>query len=113
LKEFIFCGASSLTTEHLLGKWLKNSFSVSQSEKHRTEHFESQFDSFQRLIVKPGTFHRPGEPLSATTKVVCRQCNTTWMSSLENEMKHAWLDLIHGRKMTVTREEFEVGSRLR
>jgi hypothetical protein len=85
-----------LDREHIWGKWLKPYIRANANE-HRLREEETG---------KPGTLskiritRRTGEPLLSKLKIVCKACNSGWMSKIQNAAKPFLLPLIQGRKAT-------------
>lgn len=86
-----------LDYEHIWGKWLRQ-YVRSDANKHRM---------LAETIGEPGTPNRTqiklraGDPLQSNLKIVCKQCNSTWMSALQNDAKKILIPLIQGRKTTL------------
>lgn len=89
----VFCGATPLTKEHTLPRWLKSALPpggsralhIRETESTRVQHVASA--------------------LEATVKIVCASCNNGWMNRLENEVRPFLPDLINGRAVTLTPED--------
>lgn len=89
----VFCGATPLTKEHTLPKWLKSALAsdgssalhVRETETTRIQHFASAYD--------------------ATVKIVCASCNNGWMNGLEHEVRPFLPNLINGRTVDLTTED--------
>ena len=85
-----------LDREHIWGEWLKQ-YVRSNINSHRLREDE---------IGKPGTLSkvritpRTGEPLLTKLKIVCKACNSGWMSRIQNVAKPFLLPLIQGRRTT-------------
>jgi len=78
----IFCGQGPLTAEHVLPKWLQE-WGLDGSGQHTLVSGEEY-----------KTYSAP--PFSASRKVVCKPCNTGWMSRLEAVSKPLLKALILG-----------------
>jgi hypothetical protein len=78
----IFCGQGPLTAEHVLPKWLQE-WGLDGSGQHTLVSGEEY-----------KTYSAP--PFSASRKVVCKKCNTGWMSRLEAVSKPLLKALILG-----------------
>jgi hypothetical protein len=86
-----------LDYEHIWGRWLRQ-YVRSNVNKHRI---------LAETIGAPGTpnkaqiRHRPGDPLQSNIKIVCKGCNSTWMSDIQNKAKQVLIPLIQGRRTTL------------
>lgn len=87
----IFCNSNNVSKEHLWGRWWKDYYPPSEKDLLiRDTHKITVRNSNNELITKKGIFSNVGDPLGKTTKVVCQNCNNTWMSAIENEMKSSF-----------------------
>jgi hypothetical protein len=86
-----------LDREHIWGEWLKP-YVRSDINRHRLREEE---------IGKPGTLSkvkitpRTGEPLLSKVRIVCKACNSGWMSRIQSVAKPFLLPLIQGRSTTM------------
>lgn len=82
MKECAFCPNNANDGEHYWSAWIGDLFKTSGY-------------NFRRLNTATGSrlaWRRPS--LGEKTKVVCKTCNNTWMSNLENESKAAFAGMI-------------------
>ena len=86
----IFCDSEkSLSKEHIFPNWLNQYFPREGGESHH-------------LVKNPGgniregKLERPGSIFSQRLRIVCIDCNSGWMSRLQNEAKPYLLPLING-----------------
>jgi hypothetical protein len=73
----VFCGddSSGPSNEHVFGDWISNLFG----------HYP---DGTSQLLAEDGTVRSWGTvPFQDRVRVVCRRCNTGWMSQLEGRVK--------------------------
>jgi hypothetical protein len=88
-----------MTREHIWGDWLK-AFVRRDMNKH---HFHAQ------RINRPGaaptsiTSLKAGDPLNSKVRVVCRSCNNTWLSQLQEQAKPFLVPLIRGDRTALGR----------
>jgi hypothetical protein len=87
-----------LDREHVWGKWLRP-FVRTNLNKH---HLQS------RTIGRPGTLDvtertlRAGDPLLSHVRVVCKRCNSGWLSEIQNAAKQPLIPLIEGRRTVLS-----------
>lgn len=90
----IFCNSNDSSKEHLWGAWWQDYYPPKQADRlQRGTHTittRSDSDVYKRT---KGQFSNVGAPISHTTKVVCEECNTGWMSIIESDMKEAFHSL--------------------
>ena len=97
----IFCGQSKVSKEHLWGAWWREYYPPSDKDMlARNKHTITTLESNNLLGTERGQFSNVGAPISATTKVVCEECNNTWMSQIEQGMKTTF------RKYYITLENY-------
>ncbi len=77
----VFCGGTPLTNEHLFPQWVANT--VLKDPRGYP------LDSRKRVRMVDGTERRweSTTPLAFTARTVCKTCNNTWMSEIENQAK--------------------------
>lgn len=81
-----------MTDEHIWGDWTK-AFVPRSSNKH---------NAAQVRVMKPGEPDpalvriRAGDPLDSTAAVVCGDCNSSWMSGIQNRAKPFLIPLFNG-----------------
>jgi hypothetical protein len=89
-----------LDQEHIFGKWLRQ-YVRSDLNKHRLR---------VETIGQPGTLHltettlRAGEPLLSKPKIVCKECNSGWMSLIQENAKPFLIPLIQGHRTMISIE---------
>jgi len=92
------CFGSGLTREHVWPEWLKQYI----PRTHKTT-FHQVKVVYSREPGKPveneryskGHLTRQGDPASQRLRVVCKKCNTGWMSRLQQKAKPIMLPLIN------------------
>ncbi len=100
LKSCIFCQRPrKMSAEHIWGNWTKDVVART-SNKH---------DSAYVTVMKPGEPQPPqvrtraGDPLDATVPIVCEECNSGWMSEIQNRAKPHLTPLFRGEVCQVDR----------
>jgi len=89
-RECLFCGRSPQTREHVFPNWLTSFFETELPDvKFTTEVFSSKG-------AKIGKWETSG--VNDTVKVVCKNCNSGWMSDLEAAVKPILLNMFRGVK---------------
>lgn len=96
----IFCGGFGLTKEHVFPNWLKQLFPRSGADTHTF--MEANWPG-RPVSTRPQIRRHQREGHSGTRKVrvVCRSCNGTWMSALENRVKPTLTALIGGERIVL------------
>jgi len=107
LPRCIFCDSNKISKEHVWGKWwLKHVRFPSSQNSQRFPHYVLNELKSGDLSFQPGVFSNVGHPLAKTTKVVCKECNNGWGSSIEDEMQKAFVTLYQcSGKLTVSQVE--------
>lgn len=86
--QCIFCGfRGKLTKEHIWPEWMRQYLP-------RTLRYNYHWVMRNGAGPVRGKLHRPGDPHSQTLRVVCRECNNGWMSSLQEAAKPILLPLL-------------------
>jgi hypothetical protein len=86
-----------LDYEHIWGRWLRQ-YVRADANKHHV---------VAEIVGGPGRLHkrqvdlRAGDPLQSSRKIVCKRCNSTWMSGIQNDAKNILIPLIQGRTTTL------------
>lgn len=104
-KVCIFCGNPGITGEHLWPEWASvvlNNDSNDQSRK-RTEGRITHTHKTQLVAHK--ITKRQGTIASKKVRVVCGNCNSGWMSSIESAAKELLLPMMQGYQIELTREQ--------
>jgi hypothetical protein len=84
---------SPLDREHIWGEWILQ-YVRSKDNKHSLK---------STTLGGPGALYhsqirpRAGDPLASKVKIVCKACNSGWMSRLQSGAKPALIPLIEGR----------------
>jgi hypothetical protein len=86
----IFCGKAGLTHEHVWADWLKKFI-----PKDMVEH-DSLFAIVHTTHSEPRRKKRAGDLRSRRLRVVCKSCNSGWMSRLQEKAKPCLLPLVLG-----------------
>ena len=80
----VFCGSENTSSEHILPKWIRPLFTETQFESslHINSTTETMIDAYKSRVVKHSESSH-----GYTTNQVCINCNTGWMSKLEDSTK--------------------------
>src|SRR3954469_13275208 len=92
----IFCGGTPLSKEHFFAEWMHDYLPPKPST-----HYVAGSD----LIGRPGKMFRPGNVFERHLRVVCKACNSGWMSTLQNEAKPILIPLMQGVRRTLNPED--------
>jgi hypothetical protein len=90
----IFCGnLAKLTSEHIWGDWIRE-YAAFSLNKHRAAHVAVPRPGAPRApIIKP----RAGDPLGSQVEVVCGDCNSGFLSRIQNRAKPYLIPLFEGQ----------------
>jgi hypothetical protein len=93
----IFCGNGYLCKEHLWPKWASHLIKgpVTARGPMRSETY-SKMNWQKRSMMPVHRKERPGPAKSAKMRVVCKHCNSGWMSRIENSIKPILTPMIKG-----------------
>lgn len=95
----IFCGKEgNLSKEHLWPSWLGKMYLRKGDEKHT----RGAQTLLNKKLLNDGTYERPGHLFTLKNRVVCQDCNSGWMSEVENETKPLLLNMIGGKEIEIT-----------
>ena len=98
----IFCGQGDLSHEHFWPQWASD---VLRINFHAESHIKiSTVRSWKKEVVSHKRKERQGHVMTNTLRVVCRNCNSGWMSALENETKDILTPLMRGEHLDLNDE---------
>lgn len=75
-----------MTEEHLVADWVLRAF-------HRSRRLPTHFSG---SLIGSNQLQMSFDPPTATARVLCRDCNNTWVSRINNDAAHAIRPLIQG-----------------
>lgn len=107
-KKCIFCQGTGMSKEHFWPDWLRNHIYTSINDKHTSEFHISEGKNPSVLTRKD---ERSGHLITKKFRVVCVECNTGWMSKLEEKMKPIILDIINSKTVSLDKTKLEELSR--
>lgn len=90
-----FCSETANSAEHVWAAWISGILPTTRYNNERTEgEAENSWTTAK---------------IDQTAKIVCKRCNETWMSDLENQVKDLLTPLIRdGKKTTLMREDMRL-----
>lgn len=86
LERCIFCGHDDMTEEHLVADWVLRAFHRS---RRPPTHLSGSIIGANEMRVSP-------DPPISTLRALCRECNNTWVSRLDNAAAQALRPLMQG-----------------
>jgi hypothetical protein len=111
----IFCQGHGMTKQHVWPNWISKSEIAHNSQTAQSNtHSQALYGASVELnlkdkhaIVQPylQILERQGSLLSRKLRMVCAQCNNTWMSDLENKAKEIVLRLQAHKNCVLSSEE--------
>jgi hypothetical protein len=107
-KTCIFCGSTEMSAEHLYPDWLRQLYPVSKKSRHSTLNVSIRDETSATPGVSKSQRSHPRAINQIKAKVVCRKCNTGWMSRLESDAKPILKSLIAGERTILTAREHKV-----
>jgi hypothetical protein len=90
----IFCGEPANSREHIFAEWLHPYLPKNDEQNHASRFIVMDRD--QDVVTDK---RRSGEGHSGRLKVVCADCNTGWMSRLQNQTKPFLLPMVRGKQI--------------
>lgn len=81
----LFCQSEDLSKEHIFPKWFRPYIPQTIFEGFQFSNFGDE--SLKSILEKATSQGKKENSHGYTTKLVCRDCNSTWMSRLESEAK--------------------------
>lgn len=101
-KVCIFCEGTGLSKEHFWPDWISSHISKADTDKHITEIHSGDVRSKPELEKK---IERQGNLVTKKFRVVCRDCNSGWMSRLEESVKPFILSAMQNKNITLNPEQ--------
>jgi hypothetical protein len=98
----VFCGEFGLTKEHVLPDWLRSIFPRSPTDTHTVGNVDWVHLPTVGVIPLPSRRLRQGQAGSRKVKVVCKGCNTGWLSVMEESTKPILSSLVQGTAGVLT-----------
>lgn len=90
----IFCGKPANSREHIFAEWLHPYLPKSGEVNHKAVFVTMEYDG--DVVAEK---LRAGEGHSGRAKVVCADCNSGWMSRLQNQAKPFLLPMVRGSQI--------------
>lgn len=97
----IFCGGYGLTREHVLPDWLRAIFPRVPTDTHTFGTFDWTAHRGAGALA-PTRQQKQGHVVSRKVRVVCKACNTDWLSQIEETIKPLIKDLVCGYSRVLT-----------
>lgn len=100
-RRCIFCGGAPISGEHLFPAWMRDYISGTQNDgtSHQVT-LEVRTEDGVRVMLDStgrGPLAQKGDHRSRKLRVVCRTCNSGWMSGLQNKAKPILIPMLTGR----------------
>ena len=97
LGRCVFCDGTDMTEEHLIADWAHRAF----ARKRKPDSFIT--GTFTGRTVVPGRSEMrleavPEGDAAATARVICRDCNNTWLSKIDNVASQVLRPLVRGER---------------
>jgi hypothetical protein len=93
----VFCGGTPVTAEHIWPRWAQK-YLLSRDPQEHTRTIRQAGRDPRRNVY-------PMRPFDAKAKIVCGDCNTGWMSRLEQRAQPPLIDLMGGSSWQLGRSE--------
>jgi hypothetical protein len=94
-KRCIFCDLpNKMSSEHIWGRWIKDYVRADRKKHHihLTRIPAPELPNISELRI------RAGDPLRANVHVVCQDCNSKWLSQIQEQTKPILIPLLQGKK---------------
>jgi hypothetical protein len=95
----IFCGGGNLTKEHFWPRWARALLPTYPENRHIEQIYT--FVEKNKLVRQPDTLERPGNASTKKIRVVCKSCNSGWMSGVEEAARALLTPLIKGESLVL------------
>ncbi len=102
-RKCIFCEGSNLSREHIWPKWASEHLPKFDDESHEERVFT--FTKNTQPTSPPKHRKTNGRIWTKKIKVVCKTCNETWMSQIEQTAKTILLPMMRGEPYRLTQED--------
>jgi len=100
LKSCVFCGLpKKMTSEHVWGEWTKGYVERTANKLNHANVFVPR----PGLPDPPSVRIRAGDHLDAQVRIVCADCNSGWLSRIQNDAKPILIPLFDGAAVTLDR----------
>jgi hypothetical protein len=109
-RRCIFCGhgrgrGEKMSDEHLWPEWM-HPYLPKLDDPKKHEGFEVVRSG--RIVFSDRKKPQQGHTYTKKLKIVCKVCNETWMSRIEDEAKPILIPLLQGQKLLLRRRDREV-----
>ena len=102
-----FCAKPNLTHEHLWADWLLKGGHVPKAgqSRHSTSHTgRYAAPEAPEFHLYRGKLDRPGNTFTQTLRIVCKTCNSGWMSAMQDAAKETIISLMQGDRPVLDRQ---------
>jgi len=98
LKVCVFCGLSKKkTSEHVWGEWTKGYVRRTANKHNHANVFVPRPGQPEPAQVRI----RAGDHLDAQVRIVCSDCNSGWLSRIQNDARPILIPLFEGAKLSL------------
>jgi hypothetical protein len=101
-KDCIFCGDSPTTREHVYPQWVV-------TELMKDPRGLPRWSSYKHELGKH--IWTTNKPLDIVVKTVCKRCNETWMSDIENSAKIHLIPMLAGTETLLDKDAMTIISK--
>lgn len=98
----IFCGGGPMSREHFWPQWASEY--LPQYPQEQYDEVLVTFNKKTFMVGPPRTKTKNGRVWTKKMKVVCKPCNETWMSCLEEKVKAVLIPIMTSASHTITAE---------
>src|SRR5258708_31591639 len=101
----VFCGlARKMTSEHVWGEWTKGYVERTANKHNHANVFVPRPSEPEPPKVRI----RAGDHLDAQVRIVCSECNSGWLSQIQNAAKPLLIPLFEGSSCTLNQNSQEL-----
>lgn len=97
-RKCIFCGEGPISREHIWAEWMRGYLPTGEQSQSL---LRTDKDS-NTTTLNPGQLTQKGDARSRKLKVVCKACNSGWMSGIQTITKPILLPLLIGERSSVS-----------
>lgn len=102
----VFCKGTPLTKEHIFPDWLKSILDRESELKHSSDRLSVQFEHGKAFLT-PFRKQKSGNLMSTKLLIVCKSCNSGWMSMLQQQTKPILTPLVLGESIILKTAEID------
>lgn len=100
----IYCGGSGMSKEHVISEWVGKMFGK-PAPAHTKQVVDSSKLATGQVVYRPAIKVRQGHSSNEKVRVVCRKCNSGWLSGIDERSKPGLIQLARGSTGDISAEQ--------